>query len=122
MPRPPPPKHSQFKKGVSGNPGGVPKYALTQAKVKDIASRVSDLSVAELEEMAKDKSLPMAEAMFIALALSSIKSSDPGRIEAFLNRAVGKVKDEIEQTIKKFDDRDLEAIPREALIKLVSGE
>lgn len=92
-----PPKQYCFKPGHSGNPGGRPKHFLTRSKVKTMIDNYLSLSRNELEALMIDKdTTPALELMIISTILYCIKAGDYSRLEALLTRAVGKVKEEIE--------------------------
>jgi hypothetical protein len=63
----------------------------------------------------------MIEIMIASVMSKAAKDGDYARLDFLLTRSVGKVKEEIEQTVKNIPHEDLEQIPRDALIKLVSG-
>lgn len=106
MPRNPngPPKQYHFQPGVSGNPGGRPKSFLTRSRVKIIIDKYLSLSRNELEKLIIDKeNTPALELMIISTILYCIKAGDYSRLEALLSRAVGKVKEDIEDDSSKSE-------------------
>lgn len=112
----------RFKPGQSGNPSGKPKGAFSQDQIRAKITVWMSEKIEVLESKLKGGNISGLDAMIISVIISAVKSGDFTKLNGLLDRTAGKVKDEIEQTIKKFDDKDLEAIPREALVKLVSGE
>jgi hypothetical protein len=77
---PTPPKHSQFKKGTTGNPNGRPK------KIPELRELLANV----LGDEKDGKSA--AEAILMALRNKAIKG-DVRAAELLLDRAYGKVKD-----------------------------
>lgn len=119
--RPPPPDHTKWKKGQSGNASGKPKQLLTKDKVSSILGKFATMTRDELQKVMQDSKTPMIEIMIAAVIIKAAKDGDYSRLDFLLSRSIGKVKDEIEQTIKSIDDSDLDVIPREALIRLAAG-
>jgi hypothetical protein len=78
-----PPKHSQFKKGQTGNPKGRPK------KIPELRELLANV----LGDEKDGKSA--AEAILMALRNKAIKG-DVRAAELLLDRAYGKVKQEVE--------------------------
>lgn len=96
MPKGIPPRHAQFKPGQSGNPGGKPKYLLSTDRVKTLISKYMDMSGEKLQEAIKDQNTPAVELAIAATLAQCIKIGDYSRLEALLQRAIGKVREEIE--------------------------
>lgn len=94
----------QFKKGASGNPSGRPKNYLTRSKVKNIIDKYLSISQAELAELLKNSKTSVLEIMIGSTILECIEKGDYARLEALLSRAVGKVKDEIEDDVDAGDE------------------
>lgn len=97
---PNPPKHTQFKKGQSGNPKGRPK--------------LPDISEALAKILADEKDGYSAlEATLMALRAKAVKG-DIRAAEALLDRAFGKPKQAIDHTLdvrrlSEMTDEELEA-------------
>lgn len=110
MPRKPPPKEHQFKKGVSGNSGGRPKIPDELKKsAKPFGSQ--ELKYTICKYLAKDKSelhglltapgTPSLDLAIIAIIVKAIAHGDYGRLNCLLDRVVGKVTDKIEHSTAK---------------------
>jgi hypothetical protein len=101
MPKPPPPKHTRFPKGTSGNPGGRPKkHSLTAAIEAELDAN---------PEMLKE------------LAQRSLKEALKGDFRfwaALLERLDGKVNNSVEIDTKRtlqdvIQELDIDAIGKE---------
>lgn len=103
MPRKPPPKHTQFKKGQSGNPQGgrIQNPALRALKkltvetYREIIELVLISDVATIQAIAKDPSTPAVKVGICVAFLKAIKNGDYAVIERIAERIVGKIPDEI---------------------------
>lgn len=99
MARKPPPEHTRFKKGQSGNPQGArlhnPEIRLikrmTLDQVVEIGSLVLDGNVAELKRIARDEKESVLKVMLAAVAARTITKGDPEALDALLDRLIGKV-------------------------------
>jgi hypothetical protein len=114
------PPETRFKPGNPG--GGRPKGIITATEVRALMGRFWSMSVLELREVIENPKSRMGELMVAAVMLKAYESGDYSRLAFLLDRSVGKVKEEIEQTVRSITDEDLDKIPRDALIKLVSGQ
>lgn len=100
-----PPKHSQFKKGQSGNPGGVPKdpvkaalKKLTVESYRDIVELTLAGNVDQLGEIVKDKTQPALKVAIAAAILTAIRKGDVQTVEKLLERVIGKVPEVVRVT------------------------
>lgn len=118
MPRPPPPKHSQFKKGQSGNPEGgrlhkktvdLKLRKLTIETYREIIELVLAGDRDELIERAKDSKTPALEAGIITSVLKAIKNGDYSVIERIAERIIGKIPDvvKVQSTNMNVDGANL---------------
>lgn len=115
------PEHTRWKPGQSGNPSGKPKAAYSKDQIKARITNWMAEPVAVLEDRLKEGKLSGLDAMICAVIITAVKSGDFTRLNGLLDRTLGKVKDEIEQTIRNVTDEDLESIPQDALLKLISN-
>jgi hypothetical protein len=120
-------KATQFKKGApSPNPGGRPripeelkKYGgITPERTRRLFDKFGSMSMAELRAAAQDMTLSGLEWNIVQALIN------PDKFPFFLDRAIGKTPERVEQTNLNidFDPAEYEAVPVEALIKLVSNE
>ena len=101
---PNPSKKGQFKKGQSGNPGGMPKLPedikearkLNQIELERIINKYLHMSREEVQNVLKSSDVPMMEAMVASIVSKAASGGDHLRLDFILNRIIGKVKDKIE--------------------------
>lgn len=103
MPKNQPPKHSQFKKGKSGNPEGARKHnpalkalkKITIESYREIIELVLTSDVRAIKAIAED---PKSTGLQVGIAVAfmkAIKNGDYTVIERIAERIVGKIPDEI---------------------------
>lgn len=115
---------AKFAKGQSGNPGGRPKLPehlkgverLHADEIKAMISRFSRMRVSDLRAHLKNPDLTGIEQQLISNILN------PLSIGFVLDRTIGKEPDKLEQRVGELETEEYDEIPKEALIKLVSGE
>ena len=112
----------KWKPGQSGNPAGKPKGFLTVDDIRSMMHRFWRMSADDLLTVLENPKTPMGELMIASVMAKAAKDGDYSRLAFLMDRQVGKVKEEIEQTVRSITDEDLDKIPRDALIKLVSGQ
>mgnify|MGYP007040061335 CR=1 FL=1 len=89
----------QWKPGQSGNKAGKPKNLLTKDRVKHLISKFSQLTEAELKEIAAD---PKSKWESKCLAHQMLAAQgDIAALNFVLDRSIGKVKDVTEITLPK---------------------
>lgn len=127
MARNPPPKHSQFKKGQSGNPQGGRAHnpairalkKLTDKVFREVIELIHTDNVAAIKKLAENPNTPAIQAGVAVAFLKAIKSGDYHVIRAVAAEIIGKVPDivqvqqqgnlEINATITKIDPASLKA-------------
>lgn len=116
----PPPKHTQFKKGKSGNPKGRPKdqlgkvmRQLTAEEFAEIANLIIKGSIEDLRKIARDDKQTALKVMIAATAVKIISKGDMSSLDTLLNRLVGKVKDQV-----SMDVTTKTAVSEEQLIQM----
>lgn len=113
----------RFKPGESGNPGGRPKAVFTKAEAEVLFQKYAKATKAELRKIVEDEDAKLVE---IACATAWLKAAATGNLpdlNALLDRAVGKVKDEA--VVEQHNHEHKEAIagvPLKELTKLVSND
>lgn len=117
MPAPPPPMHTRWVKGQSGNPGGKPKQVLTGAHVQALIGKLWMKTPSELEAMGADENTPMLDATVANVMLAARRTGDLSKLEGLLARTVGKVPEIIEQT-NKFDS-EFDDVPKENIFEVL---
>lgn len=97
----PPPKHSRFKKGKSGNPQGGRAHnpaikalkKLTVDTYREVIELVLEGRVADLKAMAEHPDTPAIQVGIAVSFLKAIKNGDYSVIERIAERIVGKIPD-----------------------------
>ncbi len=117
-----PPEHTKWKPGQSGNISGRPRGLLTVDEIRKMMDRFWRMSADDLLMVLENPKTTMGELMIASVMAKAAKDGDYSRLAFLMDRQVGKVKEEIEQTVRSISDEDLDKIPRDALIKLVSGQ
>lgn len=112
-----------FPKGVSGNPSGRPKGYLTKAQVEAMFQKFSVKNREELQAVVEDKKSSMLEIMIASVMIKAAKDGDYQRVQFLLDRAIGKVKDVVEQTNIDGGVKDLvDSVSTDDLLKLVVND
>lgn len=101
-----PPIHSQFQKGVSGNPDGSRRHnkelmaikKLTAHEVQEIGSLILNGNLTELKAIAGDSTASVLKVWIASVAVKSINKGDGIMLNAILDRIVGKIKERVELT------------------------
>lgn len=105
----------RFQKGSNPNPLGAGAHnpvvkvirRLTQSEVAEVASLVLEKNADKLKEIRDSKDTPALKAWMCSVALKGIEYGDPQRLNALLDRVIGKPKEEssitlISEDIPKF--------------------
>lgn len=103
MPRKPPPKHSQFKPGKSGNPSGRPALNpifkalknLTVQSYREVIEKVCTGNIDALRIMAEDSKTSALQLGVVKSMIKAIMSGDYATIDRIAERVVGKIPDEL---------------------------
>lgn len=114
-------------KGVCGNPGGRPSLppelkaikSLSQIECCKLVSKYARMSKLEVEECLLNPSIPAIELAIASIFIQAIKKGDFFRLGFLLDRAIGKVP---EQMPSEDDDEQLNALrslPMRELLTLV---
>ncbi len=93
-----------FQPGQSGNPNGRPPVSadvlrirkLTNNEIKEVGSLLLAGRESDLEEMVKNSETPILKKWMANVSLMGLKSGDEKRLNAILDRIVGKVKDVVQ--------------------------
>lgn len=92
-------KDHQFKPGQSGCPGGLPKWWLTKGRVKDLISRIGSLPITKVQDIVDNPETPAMEAFIAKVYLKGIETGDVTRLNALLDRTIGRPVEVVEQTV-----------------------
>lgn len=111
MPRLPPPVHTRFKKGQSGNPGGKPKNLYTADDLKRSISIHFMMRKEQIDDVLADAQSKAIDLMICSAISRCIKEGDMARAEYMFVRLLGRVKDVLEVTR-----------PEPVIIKRANGE
>lgn len=120
-----------YKPGQSGNPSGKPGLPKEVRKAKNtnritLEKTLNEFLTLDREELQKRLQNPKATMLELAvgtIVAKAAKDGDQIRLNFILDRLLGKVAEKVEQKIGALDNpEEYEEIPKEALIKLVSGE
>lgn len=120
MARVPPPVHTRWKPGESGNKNGKPANLLTKDKVSSVLSKFSHMSPEEIQAVLDDKKSTMLEAMVASVMKRALSDGDPHRLEFLLQRSIGKVQDMTQIEVRQWTD-DLKTIPIDTLKQIGKG-
>lgn len=113
MPRMLPPIDKRFKKGQSGNPSGKPKQLITKDQVSAIIGRFCHLTKDGLQAIVSNPNSSMIEIMVASIMVKAVKDGDYSRLNFLFDRStVGKVKEEIEHTVKNGYDLIMEDLKK----------
>lgn len=101
------PKGKPFEKGNPGGPGR-PKsdpelrnaHKLTRTEAEQLLTKFMQMDIEELEAILRDKKKKCVEHMIGRIVLMGIKNGDHARLDFMLNRLIGKVKENLEVTVK----------------------
>ena len=104
MSRVPPPEHTRFKPGESGNRSGRPKLTpelkaikqLTTDELKRIISKHFRTTYEELEKIDKNPKETGLNRLLVSSILRAIKEGDPYKAEALFQRCLGKITEKVE--------------------------
>jgi hypothetical protein len=97
-----------WKPGESGNPEGRPAIPeeikklrlLTNEEIKEVATLLLDKNYSAIQLMENDPSTPMLKLWMVKVALKATDRGDMMTLNAFLDRVVGKVKEQVEHSGK----------------------
>lgn len=111
MGNPNPPKHTQFKKGQSGNPEGGRKLPAELRAIAAITSEENQRTVAKYLRMDRDQlsvvmknpKTPNFDMWICSIIATGMKSGDASKLELLLNRLIGKVKENVELVSHNID-------------------
>ena len=105
----------KFIKGQSGNPKGRPKMdpellsvsKMTHSYITAVINKYSAMTRAEIQAKIKAEDTPMIECTIASIYVKALQSGDYMRLNALLDRAIGKVTEQLEvkssHTIFKTD-------------------
>lgn len=93
-----PPKHTQFKKGQSGNPDGARRHdstlkvirSLTHHELGVIVDTLFNTTVADIEKIIEDESYPFYVHVIARAMIKSYEDRSMEVIEKLMDRIIGK--------------------------------
>ena len=97
----------QFKKGQSGNPNGRPKGTTLVPKelrtinnrlVAETMSKYLNCTAQELQDHFKDPATSALDLIILRVLVEGIRKADQAKMNAILERIIGKVPDKIDHT------------------------
>ncbi len=118
MARKPPPEHSRFKPGQSGNPKGRSPDILSPDKVRTVLGKFADMSRAELQAVVQNDKSTMLEIMIASVMAKAAKDGDYARLSFIMDRSIGRVKD-ITEVHQHNYDQELDKEPKENVLKIL---
>jgi hypothetical protein len=118
MARNPPPEHTRWKPGQSGNIAGRPKREMTADSVALMIEKYMLMSQSSLVAIVKDPESKGIEALAASACLSAITKGDWNAVNSMLDRSIGKVKDISEVHQHNYDD-EFDKAPKENIIELL---
>ncbi len=96
-----------FQKGNPGGPGRPPMdpelkkiQKVTRTEAELLLSKFMQMDIDELEAVLRDKKRKCVEHMIGRIVLMGIKNGDHARLDFMLNRLIGKVKENIEHSVR----------------------
>lgn len=120
MAKAPPPLHTRWKAGQSGNPSGKPKQLITKDSFTALAGKLLHLSVDELQRLKEKKDTPAIQQLVISQILASIeKGMLPDLLMAY---SIGKPVDVSQVEVKDTTEELERAVPTSALLKAANGD
>lgn len=114
-------------KGVSGNPGGRPKLpeelrlikALSQNEVCRMISKYARMDMDTLEAHLERRDIPVIDLAMCSIFKESVEKGDFTRLAFLLDRAIGKVKDIIDDDDTQSEREKLKQLSLNELLALV---
>lgn len=91
-----PPKHTQFKKGVSGNQSGRPKGLFTIDLLKKVIARHFDMTKEQVEKVLNDSRSKSIDLIICSAILKAIENGDINKAEYLFMRSLGRVTEKVE--------------------------
>lgn len=100
----PPPEHTKWKKGISGNPGGRPRVPehlrkvaeLTVDELKRTIALHFRMEKAEIAEVLRDPKSKALDLIIASAIVQAIKNGDMHKAEYLFLRSLGKVTEKLE--------------------------
>lgn len=123
---PVPPKHTQFKKGQSGNPGGMTKEqravkAFTATQLTNAINLAMSLTTEEADKLVKDKTLTMPEKVVLRAIVDAAEDGNYSKFYEIAEFLLGKVPNKIE-VITSLKDKIEDKEKLRAAVRAVEDE
>lgn len=99
------PTKTSFKRGENGYQKTVPKdlqeaRKLTKVEIELILNKYLHMQIGELMAQVKDPMKPTLEVLVMSVLITAIKKGDHDKLNFVFDRLIGKVKDNVDHTIK----------------------
>lgn len=118
MARPPPPEHTRWKKGQSGNPAGCPKGLLKKDDIQALMGKFWRLDREGLQAVVHNPKSTMGEIMVASVIAKAAKDGDYARLSFLLDRMIGRPTEVVEQHNISHDEA-LAKVPQDKLLELL---
>lgn len=126
----PPPKSGQFKKGQSGNPGGISKYRkdlsgtllYTNKELRQVISKYLRLQMPELVATGESNTAPAIDMIVAKTLINAVEKGEYSRIQPLIERVCGKPAEMTPEESKEPSTEHLDGLSDDELIALAKSK